>query len=286
MVAQLRLTHLERVPLPVDTWWTHPQFSSDGRSIFVTSVQFDGIWEYALQSRQLRQVTADKGAGLIYRMTSDGSQIVYRRNVAATPQDPRMFEVVAVRRSGELPIILARGADVESPQAYIAANHSLLKTGTTISSATLGPVIIGIEDTKIALQMDGQRRTFDPLGRGSYIWPSLSPDGKRLLAYDMTRGAFVSDLNGAGIVMLGRRDAPTWTRDGRWIIAMADEDDGQQILKSEIIFVAPDGATSGTLTNSPDIIELFPSCSPTENKILCSTPAGEVFLLTYEEGRQ
>jgi hypothetical protein len=34
------------------------------------------------------------------------------------------------------------------------------------------------------------------------------------------------------------------------------------------------------------VIELFPDCSPTEEKIVCCSLAGEVYLITYEEVRQ
>jgi Tol biopolymer transport system component len=82
---------------------------------------------------------------------------------------------------------------------------------------------------------------------------------------------------------LGRRDAPSWTRSGNWIVYMDDKDDGHQILSSDLWAVTPDGKSAVQLTTTDRILEMYPQCSPTENKIVCSTMGGEIYLLSYEE---
>ncbi|HMK38428.1 MAG TPA: hypothetical protein VK569_03745, partial [Bacteroidota bacterium] len=143
--------------------------------------------------------------------------------------------------------------------------------------------VLGIEETKIAVLRDGLKSLLDPLGGGSYIWPSLSPDGSSLLAYDMDRGAFVSNPDGSRPLRIGRRDAPAWTRDGKWIVFMADSDDGHAIRSSAIAFISPDGNVIGDLTSGSGRNEMFPQCSPVADAIVCSTLGGEILVITYGE---
>jgi hypothetical protein len=93
----------------------------------------------------------------------------------------------------------------------------------------------------------------------------------------------VCDLDGNAIVRLGRLDGAVWTRDGQWLVYMDDKDDGHRILASDIKFKSADGTMSGALTATADLFEMYPSCSPVENRIVCSSLSGKIFLLTYEE---
>ena len=99
----------------------------------------------------------------------------------------------------------------------------------------------------------------------------------------MERGAFISDLAGANIIKLGKCNAPQWSRSGNWIIGMDDKDDGHKIVGSDIIAVSKDGKTRIELTHTANTMEMFPAVSPVENKIVVSTSAGDLLLLTYEE---
>jgi Tol biopolymer transport system component len=106
------------------------------------------------------------------------------------------------------------------------------------------------------------------------------------VAYEMSRGAFVCDLAGTVSAQLGKKDAAVWTRDGNWLVYMDDRDDGQRILSSELYCVSPDGKLVVQLTDTENVVELYPQCSPTEDKIVCGTLRGEIYLLTYKEVRQ
>jgi Tol biopolymer transport system component len=100
----------------------------------------------------------------------------------------------------------------------------------------------------------------------------------------MERGTFVCGSDGANPVRLGRRNAAVWTRDGRWLVYMADRDDGHRVTGSELAMVSPDGKTEVMLTASQNRAEMYPRCSPTEDKIVCSTVGGEILILTYRRG--
>jgi Tol biopolymer transport system component len=83
--------------------------------------------------------------------------------------------------------------------------------------------------------------------------------------------------------MIGKRDAPSWTRSGKWIVFMDAKDDGHKILSSDIAVVSLDGLMTFPLTTTSQILEMNPVCSPTEDKIACSTGDGSILILEYEE---
>jgi Tol biopolymer transport system component len=184
------------------------------------------------------------------------------------------------------PRVLASGSDVSTPSFAENAPVYSTKSKTEGLAGTTGTTnisIIGIEDTKIAVNVNGTKKLLDPLGNGSYVWPTLSPDRQQIVAYEMDRGAFVCNLRGTVISRLGRRDAPSWTRSGRWIVYMEDKDDGHKLLSSDIFALSPDGKSVTQLTSTTGVFELYPQCSPTENKIVCSTSDGSILVLEYEE---
>jgi Tol biopolymer transport system component len=196
----------------------------------------------------------------------------------------RRQDIIRLNLNTEEKRVVASGEDVMTPVYY---DNTLLYS---IEGESFSPVesmngyrVLGIDYTKIILAGKEGRVIFDPLGDGSYIWPRLSPDGTRLVASDMSRGVFITGLNGENITMLGKRNAPCWTRDGSWIIYMNDKDDGHNILSSDIMAVSADGQTTLSLTETADIIEMYPDCSPVDNSIVCSSLDGGLYLIRYGE---
>lgn len=285
--AQLKAVRTERLAVAPGEWMAR-EISPNGAALYVTTAANDGIWEYGLRTGKFRQITSGRGTGFGFSISPDGERIAYLRPGKPEGRLPQKEMVVQNLRTGAASIAFAgRGlsfpAFSRNGAAYAASGQAIRSTAAV---ARLEAGVLGIEGGKILLQKNGEKVLFDPLGNGNYIWPSLSPDGTRLVAYDMTVGTFVCDLSGNVLARLGRKDAPSWSRDGKWIIYMDDRDDGHQLLSSEIGCVSPDGKMQAMLTATPGIHEMYPRCSPTEDRILCSTPSGEIYSISYrEEGK-
>jgi Tol biopolymer transport system component len=285
--AQLKLLKVETLPLEKSRSWSQPRWSPDGKTIFYTASDFDGIWAYSTVGGRTVRITSDRGSGYGFTISPDGAQIAWRRILSGALPGERLQEAVVGNVAGGALTVLASGKSISLPS--FVGSDVVYSDGNRLQGAAAGvqPAgtvsILGIEETKIAILHDGVKSFIDPLGNGSYVWPSLSPDGSKLLAYEMDRGTFVADADGGHAVRIGRRDAPVWTRDGRWIIYMADSDDGHAIRSSEISYVSPDGKVSGKLTSSSRTIEMYPQCSPVSDAIVCSTLEGEILVITYGE---
>jgi len=284
--GQIRITETRQLDLPSGQQWLAPRFAPDGLSVFLTTNGYTGIYRYVTATGELQTVTDEPGAGFGFAVSNDGNRLAYRRTTYGRTAFDRTQEIVDVDLRHQTRVQQAAGENLSTP----VFDHEtiLYSKGTeTVNipqayGAVQAGVLLGIEETKIALVVNGRKILLDPFKDGSYIWPSLSPDGSKLVAYEMARGTFVCDLTGKLEARLGRRDAPVWTRDGRWIICVEEKGDGHQILGADLFALARDGSRVVRLTDSP-AIELNPSCSPSSNTILCNTADGKILLLQYEE---
>ena len=280
--AQPMITNVE-VFAPGNHRWGFAKFSPDGKHILFSTLGYDGIWEYTPDTKAFRQLTADAGSGYNFSVSADGKSIAYRRTTKGRTWRDRKQEIVTLNAESGSTKLLGAARSLPTP-VFDGNSPAFLQAGAVFNPAPSKNrvTLLGVAGQKIQLLVGNQHRQLDPLGNGSYIWPALSPDAKTLLAYDMDRGAFVSDLNGKVLASLGSLDGPTWTRDGSWVVAFNEVSDGHVVTGSDLHAVRPDGTGKVQLTSTTDIIELYPSCSPTENKIVCHTLDGKILLLTYE----
>jgi Tol biopolymer transport system component len=284
--AQIRVTTIERLPLPAGQEWSNPIFSPDGAAIYFTTSSYDGIWKYSRTDNAVTEITRDPTSGYGFTVSSDGSQIAYRRSTYDARTHERTQEAIVVDGATLSARIAASGSDVSLPvfthNAVVVSTGGVMHMPVMAKSASASTELLGIEDQKISLLKNGTKVHLDPLGSGSYCWPSLSADQQKIVAYDTRQGTFTCDLNGNILARLGRRDGAVWTRDGKWLVFMDDKDDGRRILTSDICMISSDGRTMLQLTSTPDVLEMNPACSPVENKIVCNGN-GAIYVISYEE---
>lgn len=286
LLPQPRSIKVEKLPLDSLRSWNNPQFSPSGRSVFFTTNSFNGIWEFSLETGNFRNITNDERSGYGFSVSDDESQIAYRRTLTSRDALRKVHEIVVKRLDTGLSTVVTSAPDVSPP---VFSRDQLIystRQGTqnlALIQPTAETKILGIENTKIAVIAGGKKILLDPLGSGSYIWPSLSPDRTLIAAYDMDRGAFVCNLEGTVVSKLGRIDSPTWTVSGKWIVYMEDKDDGHQLISSDLFYISPEGTRRGRLTNTPDVFELNPQCSAVERNIVYQSQKGEIFVMTYSE---
>ena len=286
--AQIKITSTEKIHIPAGEHWFQAVYSPTGKDIYLTNQGYNGIWKYSIQENSITEITRDAGSGFNFVVSQDEKQIAYRRTLQSSNSMQRTQEIVEKNLSTMEEKVITTGDDLQTP-VFIknTLSYTNLRTKKTIlpASAVSAIAVLGIEDQKIILAKNGKKEIFDPLPNGRYIWPALSPDQSKLVAVEMDRGAFIVSIDGKNIVRIRRCNAPIWSRSGNWVIGMEDIDNGHTIIGSEIIAVSADGKTKLHLTETTDRMEMYPSCSPTENKILVTTSVGEVFMLTYEEGK-
>lgn len=264
----------------------HARFSNDDSKIFFTKVKYQGIYYYDLSDKKIKIVTEETGAGYEYSLSKDGNIIYYRVDNYVNGKkysslksknliDLKTETVVSNKRDISPPKVLDNGN-----VAYNSQNNLESFSGENLKNIlSQNNALAFIEDQKIALYVNGEKKILTPKGEGNYIWPSVSPDKTKLLFTFAGRGTFVSDLNGNIISELGYANAPVWSSDGKWIIYMVDGDNGFQVTSSDIFISSVDGNTKIEITNTPNIFEMYPDINKAGSKIVCGTDDGKIFLI-------
>lgn len=286
--AQLSVRSIHELSVPRIEHWNRPVLGPDGTTLFLTNEHYNGIWRYDLRSGLLKELTTDAGSGFDFAVSQDGQRLAYRRTRQDADPFNRTQEAIQLSVTSGVKVVFHSGRSIQIPRFIGNAFTVPEKYGVAPfapQDLTQPAVLFGVMDEDVTIARHGRLLRPDPFGTGRSIWPVLSPDGTRYAAVDMERGAFVANIDGSGVVMLGKCNAPQWTRDGRWLIGMDDRDDGHVMTGSELVAVSADGMTRIVLTDSPARMELYPAVSPTEDTIIFTTSDGRVFQLQYAEGK-
>ncbi|MEW5800453.1 MAG: hypothetical protein AB1728_15770, partial [Bacteroidota bacterium] len=81
LTAQIKTVSIEKLPLPPTERWSNALFSPTGKEIFLTNSDYNGIWQYSLETNVLKEITRDMHSGFAFAVSDDGKKIAYRRTV-------------------------------------------------------------------------------------------------------------------------------------------------------------------------------------------------------------
>ncbi len=284
----LSVVRTERIPLDKKGDFSFPQFSPDGSKILFTRSNFKGLWLYDLNDKSVVKLNDYWGAGYNPIFSKDGSKIFFRSYeydkmkkyssivIQNIPTKHAQWLEKGVRNLS-VPMLINGDKIIYKKDDKL--NYHDFKKGVKVNSNSASGTVAYIENSQIVIYKNGKKKILSPLGKGNYIWLSISPHKSRLLFTFAGKGTFISDLNGNSLIELGYANAPKWSPDGNWVVYMVDEDDGYRITASDIYAVSSDGKVKEQLTNTPEIIEMHPSWSPDMDKIVYDTINGNIMLI-------
>ncbi|MBA3819112.1 MAG: PD40 domain-containing protein [Deltaproteobacteria bacterium] len=219
-----------------------PRFSPDGRELLVTGPQLRGlIIVSATASRTAaRAITDDAEAGVHATWSSDGS-IRYRAARAGGRRD------LAVTRAGAV-----RTYTQPAPVAFAKDDRMY------------------VVDRKNAVVRIGSGDRF--------FGAVVAPDGDQVVFQGLTTGLHLYVRSTGTLRHIGPGTAPAWSPDSKRIAFEVTEDDGHDIIASELYIyeVARDRVEPVTATDA--VIERRPSFSPTGERIAFDDNTGGIFV--------
>lgn len=228
-----------------------PAISHDGNNIFFQSES--GLKKIDLTSGEIHHITDGTGIYDI-RVSDDGNSISWIRptydenNRRFTWLERASLATLKAETIGEpgRQNSVRKNKTRESSEAYIDRGH---------------------------LMVDG--KAIDPQGKGSYLWPSLSPDGKRIVYWLVGEGCFIADIDGSNPRHIGGMRAAVWA-DNQTLIGMYDRDDGVIITESRLAYY--DLLTGHKAFITPeDMISLYPTAC--ENRIAFTDAQGSLYYM-------
>jgi Tol biopolymer transport system component len=271
----------EKVFLPAGKYF-HPRFDPAGKKLLLSAENYKGLLLYEPSAGKLVTISEEDGAGYSPVFSSDGKKVYYTENeFIRNLRHIKLNSYTVAEDKRELlqgPVRTLAGP-VVSGNGVFYAEADQLKSATIPSDTVNNAVMVSIEDQKLVLYTSGERKVLQPYPGESYIWPSLSPDGKQILAYAMGKGSFICDLEGNLQAGYGKLDAPVWAGN-RVIVGMDTADDGHNITSS-VIFMVDTETGARTQISPGGIIAMYPSVSVASEQVAFHTPAGEIYVIRY-----
>ena len=273
----LNVTSIEKVNLPEQA--AVAAISPQGDYLLLTSATNQGLTKYDLASHQTQVLSAAPSAGHNVKISPDGQTVVFREG-SFNDKHLRLSSLKSVNlTTGERlelvkPTRDLQGYAVDATTAGAVNKGKYSKKAIGTAKAQKVPVL-SIDKGKLMITINGKTRNLSPNGNQfSYLWPSLSPDGTKVLYYLAAHGAYVCDLDGSNVRKVGQMRAPVWYDDNT-IVGMMDKDDGEFIYASTIVAATLDGTTQ--VLTGDDVIAMYPHAIT--GKIVFSTPAGEAYMI-------
>ena len=283
----LKMVSNEQIPIMESEDGCLPIMSPTGDYLILAGNDTQGLKKYDLATKKLTTLTTEKAVGV--QISSDGSTVVYRsKNYEGKLRYTSLKSIQL--ETGEKEELIKNTRDLEGvnvKQGTVLAVNKGKMVSKRVSGEKLEsiPVVPSIKDGQLYITEKGKTRLLSPAGTNvNYLWPSVSPDGKKLLYYVMDQGqAYVSNSDGTNPVSLGILRAPKWMGND-WVVGMVDYDNGEVVTSSEIVGVAADG-TQRTVLTDDSVIALYPSASADASKIVYTTNDGKVFLMKIETNK-
>ncbi|MBO4722768.1 MAG: PD40 domain-containing protein [Muribaculaceae bacterium] len=223
-----------------------PTWSPDGSQIAVTGDNFVGIWVAQANGTDLRQISQAPGAG--YQMRWESNQ-----EILSTP-----YSIENQKRMTRIERVNAATGEIQE----VAPASRNLKRSTVLGATNVFQIMLD----------EPQNATAKIAGLSDYagnwvINPALSPDGTKIAFQIVTKGLFVCNADGTGLVSLGKGSHATWLPDSHNLMMTLIADDGHRFIGSDIYCVNIDNGNVINITPNSDVIPVTIAVSPDGTKL-------------------
>ena len=259
----LEVASVEKLNIPQNADSKIVGIAPDGTYVLISSQTNKGLQRFDLVSENVTKLTDAEGAGFGGEISADSKNVTYREVTYAADH--------------------SRMATLVSQDMATAQKTTLVKSTRDMQRArsrqAVSPVVF-IQNGELMITVGTMSKVLSPNGQGrSYLWPSLSPDGTKVLYHLAGNGTWVCNVDGTNAKRIGSFRAPKWYNDNV-VVGMNDLDNGHVVTSSEIVVYTLDGKNQ-VLTNNA-IMAMYPYVSADGKKIVCSTPNGEAYLINLK----
>lgn len=279
----LNISSVEKVNLPAGVDAAQVALSHDGSFAVVNGAG-------GLQKVDLATGKAVKIGGVAtlsgVEISEDGSTVVYKQPVFKNKLRYTTLKSVNLKDGKEGTIVAAsrnlQGFALAKNSVGAVDNGKFTAKNLDGAAATSIVTVASIKNGALMVSVNGVNN-ISPQGTTgqSYLWPSVSPDGKKVLYYLVGQGAFVCNLDGSNPVSVGVMRAPKWYNN-EIVLGMQDEDNGEIVTASKLVAASVDGKVMQDLTQVSSMA-MYPAVAGNGSKVSFVTPAGELFVMNVNK---
>ncbi len=281
------VTSTEKVNLPEGTATYISTISPQGDYLLISDQKKQGLQKFDLASSKMQTVTTAAGSSFDAQISQDGKTVVFRETQIGKDKLKRVGLKSINLATGETKTLVKpsrnlQGVAVNQSTVFAVEKGKLMKKSLSNAKTTAERPVLSIKYGQLMITRNGKTSILSPNGQqgASYLWPSVSPDGTKILYYLATKGAYTCDINGQNIKYIGSIRAPRWYNNDI-VVGMNDSDNGAVVTSSEIIAATTDGKVKQTLTSN-EVIAMYPTASAQSNKIAFTTPKGETYIINVK----
>jgi hypothetical protein len=271
-----------RIPLLIQTEAGHPRFINSDEIIFSTP-NYKGLFHYNLRNNEIKILSDDHGAG--YKPLIRSDQFIFYRTYSIS-DGRKYFTLREYDLNGNVErILVSNSRTVKLPFQHMKKELMFVKDNS-INTRSFAAVerdnnlekAVYSEDNNLILIENGSKRIINPLGKGIYVWETLSPDGNYLLFTFGNKGSYICTYEGEILRNIPDAHYPRFSPDGKFISFMIDADDGEKYTASDIYLYSVENEKIFPVTNTENRIEMFAEWSPEGDKLIYHTSEGEIFM--------
>ena len=186
----VEVTKMEKVTIPGNQKFFHPQFDHSGEKLLLTAENYKGLYLLDLTENNLVKISDAGGAGYLPKFSWNDETVLFSEQEYI---EKRRFAKLQAwnETTGNTRLIEPAVRNLSVPM--IAGNRVLFRSDEELKSAVVDEtqpdrsdeIFAGIENQQLVLYRGEERLVIKPYESESYIWPSVSPDRKHVLAYAM-----------------------------------------------------------------------------------------------------
>ena len=266
-----------KVAIPAGVKVSTAQLSPDGKWAVISHQSSMGLDKIDLSTNKLTRIS-DTGNGFDLKISGDNKTVIFREsNYGADKRRYTTLKSVNIS-TGVTKVVSPTTRDTRV-FATDAAKALKANAGTFVGEAVRP--IASINRGSMYITKNGITTLVAPQGveGKSYLWPQVSPDGKKILYFVVGEGCFVCNIDGSNPVAQGVLRASVWY-DNNTIVGMDHKDDGVKTTSSKLIAKRINSSTTQVLTTS-SVKAMYPSVGA--NNISFVTPQGEFFVLNISK---
>lgn len=274
---QVEITSRQQLLRGVESGISNPVLSADGQKLLFTQTDYKGLKLYDIAGNVTTTITTDDMAGFQPVFSRDGKSVYY---LSQTREDMRVYREVKnfnlEARTSATVTEKARG--MQAPVAVDGGFAAISDNGRKLKADRKGGTYVYARGAELIVVRNGAERKLQPVATDhTYMWESLSPDGKKILFYAGGKGAYVCDLDGNVLASLGRYTAPRWAGND-YVVAENATSDGHQYESCQVMLLKADGSFKYAVTK-PETMTMNPSASADGSRIAYNTIDGRLFVV-------